>query len=145
LFKQSTTKIKELGYGGEAMTMFSEIDEEYRREDGCMFNSERSDEPLIIEEYKNDTVVQWTEIIKEEKIKCAGCRKPLVEILKVKEDREINTAIRAVCPYCTDMSFWYKISGKIYMQAIDGLSIVDAPVEKMNGILFTTVKVMKNE
>jgi DNA-directed RNA polymerase subunit RPC12/RpoP len=127
------------------MTMFSEIDEEHRREDGCMFSHNRSNEPIMLEEYNSDSAEHWKEILKEEKIKCAGCGKPLVEVLKVKEDKEINTAIRVRCPYCSDSSFWYKISGKIYVQAIDGLSITDAPVEKMNGILFTTIKVMKNE
>jgi len=127
------------------MTMFSEIDEEHRREDGCMFNAGKDYEPVMLEQYESDAAAQWTEILKEEKIKCAGCGKPLIDILKVKEDKEINTAIRVRCSYCDDSSFWYKISGKIYVQAVDGLSIVDAPVEKMNGILFTTIKVMKNE
>ena len=125
--------------------MFSEIDEEHRREDGCMFNAGRDYEPVMLEEYTVDPAIQWTEILKEEKIKCAGCNKPLVDVLKVKEDKEINTAIRVVCAYCTDMSFWYKISGKIYVQAVDGLSIDNSPVVKQNGIFFTTITMVKNK
>ena len=100
-------------------------------------------EPLMIEEYKNP-IEQWKEILKEEKIKCAGCNKPLVDVLKVKEDKGINTAIKVHCPHCNDSSFWYKVSGKIYIQSVDGLSIADAPVEKRNGILFTTITMIKN-
>jgi DNA-directed RNA polymerase subunit RPC12/RpoP len=102
-------------------------------------------EPVMLEEYTVDPAKQWTEILKEEKIKCAGCSKSLVDVLKVKEDKEINTAIRVRCPYCDDFSFWYKVSGKIYVQAVDGLSIDNNPVVKQNNILFTTITMVKNQ
>ena len=93
-----------------------------------------------VERDKQDFV--W---IKEDKLICGNCYKPLLEVLKVKEDEKKVTAIRALCPYCHDQSFWYKISGKIYIQAMDGLSIADAPIDIRNDIMFTTIKVIKNE
>jgi DNA-directed RNA polymerase subunit RPC12/RpoP len=105
-----------------------------------MFNEH---EPIMLEEYTTDPTKQWTEILKEDTIKCTNCKHELLDVLKVKEDKEINTALRVICPYCTDTSFWYKISGKIYVQAADGLSIDNNPVVKQNGILFTTITMIK--
>ena len=39
------------------MTMFSEIDEEHRREDGCMFNAGKDYEPVMLEQYESDAAI----------------------------------------------------------------------------------------
>lgn len=87
---------------------------------------------------------QGYSLLKEDKIRCANCQKPLIEVIKVKEDSSINTAMRARCPFCGDKSFWYKISGKICVQAVDGLSIANSPVDIRNNIRFTNIEVVKN-
>ncbi len=84
-------------------------------------------------------------LIKKDQIKCGNCQRPLIDLIKIKEDKEIETAIRAYCPFCNDCSFWYKISGKICIQAVEGLSILDMPMDIRNGIRFTNIKVVKNE
>jgi len=81
-------------------------------------------------------------ILKDETIKCANCNKDLISIIKVKENQNQQSAIKALCPYCNDSSFWYRISGQIYLQAVDGLSIVDMPVKVQNGVIFTTIEVI---
>ena len=82
-------------------------------------------------------------LIKDDIIKCANCGIDLLCVLKVK-DENVETAIRVDCPYCGDGSFWYKISGKIYIQAAEGLSIKDMPINIRNGIRFTDIKVIKH-
>lgn len=75
---------------------------------------------------------------------CSNCNKPLIDIIKVKETDRV-TAIKVKCPYCNDTSFWYKIKGKIYLQAVDGLYISSAPIEVKNEIIYSTIEVKKNE
>jgi len=101
---------------------------------------------IIVEqkEYNNDNHNDFN-ISKDDIIICANCNKQLLSVIKVKEDKNIQTAIRVQCPFCKDTSFWYKISGKIYIQSVEGLSITDMPVDIRNGIMFTNIKVKKNE
>jgi DNA-directed RNA polymerase subunit RPC12/RpoP len=84
-------------------------------------------------------------LAKEDTIKCANCNKSLIQVLQVKEDTSIITSIVVECPYCSDTSFRYKISGKIYLQATEGNSIDTMPMDIKDGIRYTRIKVIKNE
>jgi DNA-directed RNA polymerase subunit RPC12/RpoP len=85
-------------------------------------------------------------ILKDDIVKCANCNKPLLDVLKIQEDTNIISTIKVECPYCSDSSFWYKISGKIYIQSHEGLSITDMPIEKdNNGVIHSNIKVIINE
>lgn len=85
------------------------------------------------------------ELLKEDNIKCANCKKKLVEIVKVKENENKVYEIKASCPFCKDGSFIYRISGQIFIQAAPGVTIEDMPMEIINGVMKTDIKVIKNE
>ena len=87
---------------------------------------------------------QGYSLLQDDNIRCGNCDKPLVDIIKVKET-DTSTAVKVHCPYCDDTSFWYKIKGKIYLQAVDGLHIASAPIEIKNEIIYSTIEVKKNE
>ena len=82
-------------------------------------------------------------LLKQDVIKCGNCNKPLVSVIMV-QNNDDRHAIKAYCPYCKDCSFWYQITGKICIQAVEGLSMIDMPTNIRNGINFTEIKVAKN-
>lgn len=84
------------------------------------------------------------ELLKEDNIKCANCKKKLVEIVKVKENESKVYEIKASCPFCGDSSFIYRISGQIFIQAASGVTIEDMPMEIVNEVMKTDIKVIKN-
>jgi DNA-directed RNA polymerase subunit RPC12/RpoP len=86
---------------------------------------------------------QGYELLKDDTIKCGNCSKPLISVIKVREE-DTTTNIKATCPYCNDSSFWYQIKGKIFIQAVEGLAMADMPMKIQNGIQFTTIKVVKD-
>lgn len=88
--------------------------------------------------------LQGYELLKEDTIKCGGCNKPLVEVIKVKKN-DTTTIIKVLCPFCGDTSFKYTINGKIYIQAVEGLSIKNMPTEVKDNIIQTYIEVIKND
>lgn len=82
--------------------------------------------------------------LQNDTVHCGNCNKPLIDVIKVKETETV-TAIKVKCPHCNDTSFWYKIKGKIYLQAVDGLHISSAPIDVKNDIIYSTIEVKKNE
>ncbi len=52
-------------------------------------------------------------------IDCSNCRKPLVSIMKGKDEPGRSTKIRARCPYCGDQSFIKTIEGKFFLGSTD--------------------------
>lgn len=83
------------------------------------------------------------QILQDTIIKCANCQKELVEVIKIKENKKIKNAIKALCPYCNDCSFWCQITGEIALQAVEGLYMIDMPMDIRNDVRFTTIKVAK--
>jgi hypothetical protein len=95
--------------------------------------------------FVKETLVKRTKhdlhILQEDTIKCANCSKALIQVIKVKEDPSRVHAIMATCPFCGDSSFRYKIDGRIYVGHVPGTSILNYPIENINGVLYSTVKV----
>lgn len=84
------------------------------------------------------------EVLQEDVIKCANCYKPLVEVVKVKEDPARTNVIVAKCPFCGDSSFRYKITGRLYIGNVEGTVIDDCPVDKVGDTFYSTIKVSKD-
>jgi len=87
---------------------------------------------------------QGFSFLQNEIICCGDCNKPLVEVVKVKESEQ-TTALMVKCPYCGDNSFWCKVKGKIYIQAIEGLYMAECPTVVQNDIIYSKIEVKKNE
>ena len=85
---------------------------------------------------------QGYDLLKEDTIKCADCRKTLIEVIKVKEDKNQQKIIDVYCP-CGGSSFLYVIEGVTYLQAAKGLAIDDMPTEVKDGVTHMTIKVIK--
>ena len=51
---------------------------------------------------------QGFSFLQEDIIVCGDCGKQLIQIIKVKETEDAQ-AIKVLCPYCGDCSFWDKI------------------------------------
>ncbi len=84
-------------------------------------------------------------LAQENIIECANCRKALLNVLQGTGDESIVTFILVECPYCGDSSFRSRAKGKIYIQAANGLSISDMPMDIKEGARHTKIKVIKNE
>lgn len=81
--------------------------------------------------------------LEERIIKCADCGLKLVEIIKVKEN-DGRKAVLATCP-CGGGSFLYEVEGQTLIQAVEGMSISDMPIETVDGVMHITIEVIKNE
>ena len=83
-------------------------------------------------------------IAQEGIIECANCKKALLNVLQGTGNETIVTFILVECPYCGDSSFKTRVKGKIYIQAANGLTMSDMPLDIIDGIRHTTIKVTKN-
>jgi DNA-directed RNA polymerase subunit RPC12/RpoP len=80
---------------------------------------------LELYDFEDFEPVEQAQLLEEDTIKCANCRNPLVDVIKVRENDEIEQEIKALCPYCGDESYLYRINGHIFIQAAQGLAVVD--------------------
>jgi len=96
-------------------------------------------------EYEPEPKNRGYELLRKDVIRCANCKKPLVDVIKVKEDINLIKETKANCPYCGDESFVYRTTGEVFMQASDGVSIVNPKVEFVNNIIKQYMEMMKNE
>lgn len=103
------------------------------------------DDIKLTVETKRKVVQDVFLLAQENTIECANCRKALLHVLQGTGDDSITTFILVECPYCGDSSFRSRAKGKIYIQAANGLSIADMPMDIKDNIRYTTIKVIKNE
>jgi len=82
------------------------------------------------------------DVLKDDTIKCADCRRKLIDIIQVKEDEGIIKEIQVQC-YCGGSSFIYEIKGHTFMQAAKGVAIVDMPTRVVGNITYITIEVIK--
>lgn len=85
------------------------------------------------------------DLLFEDSIKCANCDSKIVDVIKVQENKEKQLQIIAECPFCGDSSFLYEIKGVVYLQATDGITIVDMPTEVDNNRTKMIIRCVKNE
>ena len=100
--------------------------------------------PELYEINKDNSEKKGYVLLKEDCIRCANCNKKLLEVIKVKEVKEMVREIKVNCPYCGDSSFLYRITGVVYTQAPDELSISDMPVDILENVIKMNVEVIKN-
>lgn len=89
--------------------------------------------------------IRGYELLHSDTIKCANCKKPLIDIIKVKDNVHVIKEIQCSCPFCDDGSFKYKIVGETYMQASKGVILTDIDTGYIDNIIILNIKVMKDE
>ena len=123
------------------MTMWSPNKANWDDEDGDFYykttigkDGERVTEEIPIES-------KGYKILEDKTIDCADCGQSLIDVIKVKEDESIVKVIKAECP-CGGESFLYQVTGHTYLQAYEGRTIEDMPIDLQDNIIHMTIKVI---
>jgi len=67
-------------------------------------------------------------------LSCVNCDKPLVEITLMSKEFPYSWSLQADCPFCGDSSEPLEIQGKICVNGVSPVKVVDQPVRKIGDL-----------